>query len=670
MKNSNRRLIYVNIAALMLSMGTIQSCNDDFLDEELTTQRNNEYYNTEEGILSLATGCYNRVLTTPFNNERQYATTNYGTDEFTIGGDDSNNPWDRYNANFQSIIPAINSNTILAEEIWDYGFLGVGVANQLIQSATVINSTNPAIKQVALGEGYFFRAYSYLRLVRQYGGVPIKLTPSTTVENEFVRATVAEVLAQIVTDLNMAIELLPDTGAPAKVTKNAARHFLAKTLLTRASEINDAWNASTKQADLTQVKSLCDQVIAAHPLAANYGELWNYTAPNSANERLPEVILSAQFTSEIAATNKNNQSLYYTAKYDDLPMMKRDIAGMRPYTRLAPTYFTYEIFDGVNDSRFWKSFRTKHRVNNAPANHATYVNGDLGIMYIINGVNDTRFAQRKYNNDPGILYTRTFQNSSGATVTTTKTIPSVYVAHDAGPETLLTEPRFPSLSKFFDGSRNATNDGAGFRDAILARSAETYLMAAEAEARLAALGSGSYATALNYINIVRNRATFKAGENRAAYTDGGAAFRSSTSFNAATTPNEVSFFAENSYYESTNIASTTAATSLTITDLNNLPAEDQAVVTRLGYSSEYQKMLCLILNERTRELCGEFHRWEDLSRTKTLIERARAYNPQAAPNIQERHLLRPIPQTFLDLIFTGGRPLTAQEKQAMQNPGY
>lgn len=68
----------------------------------------------------------------------------------------------------------------------------------------------------------------------------------------------------------------------------------------------------------------------------------------------------------------------------------------------------------------------------------------------------------------------------------------------------------------------------------------------------------------------------------------------------------------------------------------------------------------LILDDRAKELVGECHRWNDLVRTGKLVERARLYNDDAAPNIQDFHTVRPIPQDQIDRT-SGGYT---------QNPGY
>lgn len=645
----NYKKLYINLM-LVATLGLSTSCNQDFLDEELNTAYSKEYYTTEAGIQALAVGTYYQVFAAELSSEVPLTATQSGTDEFHAGGDPSNWTWNSYSTGLKAFVTVSNANTVAANTNWDNLYIGIGNANQLIESATAIVSTNDAIKKTALGEGYFLRAFNYLKLVSQYGGVPLKLTTSSTVELEFTRATPEEVLKQVIADFTQAYTLLSNGGAPAKITKDAAAHYLAKAYLARASEINDSWNSTTKTADLQQVVTLSDQVIANHPLAANFGDLWNYTVADGANEKLPELILSAQFNANALTTGGNQQHLHFLSTYDQLPQMRRNLAGGRPFSRLAPTYFVYDVFDQVNDSRFWKSFQTKSIINNKSGTY--YVNGDLGIMYVINNATDTRFAKTK--NTDAIIYSKTG-----------KTIPSVYVAYAADKIGLMADVRFPSLSKHLDGNRIDLTSTKGSRDMILARSAETYLMAAEAKVRLAKLGTATFADALSYINTVRTRANYKSGENRAAYTDGSAAW---TAAGQGTIP--ISFIPENSYYESNNIATTTAATNLTITSISALPASDQAVITKLGYSSDYDRMLCLILNERTRELCGEFHRWEDLSRTKTLVARAKAYNPEAAPNVQDFHNLRPIPQTFLDGVYASGRPLSAAEKQAMQNPGY
>jgi len=649
----NKFFISISIIAVVMLTA---SCKKTFLDENLTTARSLEFYKTDAGIQSLVNGTYHHVFCQPFNGEFSFDYIAYVTDEFHVGGENSNISYTSYGNGLASIVPAVNGNTVTANAQWDNLYIGIGFANLIIQNATASASTADAIKKTALGEGYFFRAYSYLRLVSQYGAVPLKTKPSNSVELEFTRADPKDVFTQIISDFTQAYNLLSNTGSPAKITKDSVPHFLAKAYLSRASEINNSWNSSTKAADLAAIIPLCDAVIANHPLAPNFGDLWKYTAPNSANESLGEIILSAQFTGDASASGVNQQHLYYGGRYEDIPQMQRDLSGGRPFSRLATNYFMYRVYDLVNDSRFWKSFRTKYLVNKAAA---PYVNGDVGVMYVINQPGDTRFASYKLLNT--VPYARTGRN-----------IANVYVAYPNGATNdgaLFADVRFPSLSKFFDGSRiGGFNDIDGLRDITLARSAETYLIAAEAKIRQAAAGVGTYADALPYINAVRTRGQYKNGESRTTYYDGGGASNATLQGGIP-----MAYMAENSYAESNNLdllAPPTTATSLTVASVATLPAQDEYIINVLGYTTAYDRMMCFLLNERSRELAGEYLRWQDLSRTKTLVARAKAFNPDAAPNIKDYHNLRPIPQTFLDGIQAGGVFLTGTQKQAMQNPGY
>ncbi|RJE72753.1 MULTISPECIES: RagB/SusD family nutrient uptake outer membrane protein [Reichenbachiella] len=73
-----------------------------------------------------------------------------------------------------------------------------------------------------------------------------------------------------------------------------------------------------------------------------------------------------------------------------------------------------------------------------------------------------------------------------------------------------------------------------------------------------------------------------------------------------------------------------------------------------------------ILDERGRELMGEYKRWFDLKRTGKLVERASAHNPQVETtnftgNNSTQKILRPIPQSALDL---------NQNPDYKQNPAY
>lgn len=648
------------------------SCSD-FLDEKLDTERNTDYFNTAEGIDALTTGIYYN-LRFHFAFEWGYSTTNYGTDEFIVGADGSNAMWDNYVANLSSDIVTVNINTTHAYDVWDYMYSGISTANLMLQKLDngVTGASTP--KETSEGTAHFIRGLNYFKLVSQYGGVPIKLVPSTGVELEFERASAKEVMDQVISDLTDAYNQLPSKETEeGRLTKDAAAHFLAKAYLWRASELNDSWNSTTKAADLDNVIKYATEVVNNHPLAANYADLWNYTDPDGANEKLDEIVLAAQMTNIDATKGAygNEQHLYFTSQYRDLPGMARDIAGEREYNRLRVTYYSYNVFDHLNDSRMFKTFRTKQNSNRATATagSTTLKAGDRGVMFLLNKPGDTRFS--------AIQNTGTVKDSE-----TGKEVGTTFVLYRNG-DTANDKPLeddgyikyFATVCKQVDGSRKSISEEQGNRDGILARSAEDYFFIAEAYIR-----KGDYTNATNWINKIRARAEWKTGEDREGHVDGGAAYHEgSNGFGIYGVPGvETSTYCNrSSYYESNNVALgslNSQSSNLQVSNISvlaNLPSEDQAIAKKLGYSSPYDVALCFLLNEKSREMMGEFVRWEDLARTKTLEARVKAFNKNAAPNFNaSKHYLRPIPQTYLDQIQKDGHALTADEKQAEQNPGY
>ncbi len=641
------------------------ACKKSFLEENLITTKSLQDYTTPIGLDDLSIGLYQN-LRYVFNYEWGYASTNYGVDEFTVGGDRTMQMWNSYDANLNSLTGDVSTTF---KDMYAY----INSANIMIENVPQYYGDG-ANKNARLGEGYFIRAYDYFTLVKQYGGVPLKLSQTTTLLTEFKRSTAQETYNQVIQDFTQAFNYLPTTVSEiGRLNKDAAAHFLAKAYLFRSSELYNDWNSATKSADLDSCIKYADYVINSgrHTLAPNFSDLWNFTAPDGANERLSEIILAAQFSNNTSTQGRygNQVHLYYPSVYQNLAGMVRDLAGDREFQRMRSTDYALDVYDRVNDSRFWKSFKTRYVCNNpsgAPkwdTSNATtpaqvgqfrFTAGQESILYIVNNAGDTRYTPVS----PKIATSIRFR------------APHMFVRYFAGqPESALGThgnyevSRYVALSKFMDGSRNTVASQFGQRDGILARLGETYLIAAEAYGR-----KGNYAGALPYINAVRDRAAYKAGEDRAAYVDGGVAYKT----NVAATGTNFSYSDRNTYYESNNNMPVTTASTLTALHLNS-PADilnsTTNFYTKLGVSSDAEKFNAFILNERSRELMGELMRWEDLARTKTLVKRCNTFSDEARP-VDNKHYLRPLPQSFLDNNYNNGQPLTAAEKAAMQNPGW
>lgn len=655
--NLSKILIPASAIVLMLTAG---ACKKSFLDEEFITGRSTQDYETQIGLDGLATGMY-QSLRFHFNYEWSYATTNYGVDEFTVGGDPVMEMWNSYGQN-------LNATTADVRTVWDNMYGAINSANILIENIPKFYGDGPN-RNIRLGEGYFMRAFNYFKLVNQYGAVPLKLVQSESVEFEYTRTPVQEIYDQILSDMKQAYDLLPPTPAQrGRITKWAAAHYLARIYLFRASEANNSWNGATKAADLDNVIKYGNEVIttSGHKLATNFIDLWNYTTPDGPNETNSEIILSAQFSNNTTTQGRygNQLHLHYLSIYQTLLGMVRDIPGGREFQRLRSTDYAMDVFDRVNDSRFWKSFKTRYLCNNpngapkwdtayapslAQAGKVRFTGGQESILYIVNDAGDARYTSTNINFRAPHMFVRYFNGQ-----------PRDYLGNHGN----YAASRFVSLSKFIDGSKIDVPSQFGRRDGILARLADTYLMVAEAYGR-----KGQYADALPFINAVRDRAAYKAGEDRSAHIDGGVAYKTNPAANTATW---VSYSDKNTYYESNNdMAPTTASTltSMHINGVGDILNSTREFYSVLGASSDADKFLNFILNERSRELMGELLRWEDLTRTKTLVTRCTVFNAAAKP-LPNKDYLRPIPQVFLETIKTSGRPLTADERATMQNPGW
>lgn len=689
-----KKYIVGGLLATALVAGTT-SCSGDFLDEELTTKYSTDYFDTEEGLEALAVSLYGNIRW-HFGYEWAYGITLYGTDEFTSGNDLTSDAWNEYDTRFGPSIAGTNRNCPQPQDLWNEVYYGIASCNTIIDKADIIQ--DETVRNRCLAHAYFLRGYNYYRLTAQYGGVVLQLTPVNNVVRNFTRASEQECWEQVISDLRQAYNLFKGEeftyGKGITWTKATAAHFLAKALLFRASERCDGFNSSTKEADLKEAIEMCNYAIGARTLSSNYSDLYaNWTGVDCATEQQDEILMAAGFNNSNSTIGRygNRTYNYFCPQFSNFSngWVKRGVwIGDMDFQRCRPTEYTYAAYDHVNDARLWKTFKTVFGVNNVADGTKNVKLGDPGVVIILNTKNDHTYdaytfgANKQgptFKDDAGRLPEwrdgkRQTATSGQLTETPGQWIPNSAVLYQNGQyvaPTFMTPGYkysnfFAGINKTVDGTRQAEK-GDSFRDVIMARLGETYLVRAECYARL-----GDYDKAKADINVIRARAQWQQGENRSYYVDGSKAFEGNSlnTGNAATMYKNSNLWMNTYYLSNPQQPVTTEASVLTNWTWDKLPAEDEAILSKLGVSGQKERAIQFILNERTRELIGEWQRWETLSRTKSLVQRAKAFNTEAQA-VQDKHLYRPIPQSFIDgLKNDDGSDLTDEQKAAWQNPGY
>jgi len=633
-------------AALAAAVTLAASCTK-ILEEQPRTFFEPGYFQTEAGVEGGLTALY-ASLRYVYGQAYYFNINTTGTDEATYGQSADGNFKDAD----LSGVGSLNASSSRSDVLWNTVFTYINTASGIVENAEAVG-----LSDALIAEAKFFRGWYYFQLVQTFGGVPLDLgsgelafnsTPSRT----SVRNTVPEVYKAVFSDLEAAVNDLPDNPrVTGGVTRNVARLALAKAYLTFGWWLENPKNIPTYPASdrkdlnghdanwyFTQALSVCETAIA-NP--GPYGLMDTFRDVNlAANDRNKEILLWADHTekneqynaSSLGWSNGNAPENFAgwmmnwnhgTVNIGGVGCIQREACQEvgRPWTRMAPTHEAIAVFtsqDITKDSRFEGTFSTAYYGNWEKAGIASASVPGANGMDIPKGGLVLSFIPEVLDD---IVYPDAQSNTNGANVGA-GTVPgrADYVFDLNG----FSRIAYPSLWKLV-GQRNdydkasqlGSPNGASTRPYSILKFSDFYLTAAEAAFKL-----GNNDKARSNINVLRKRAgvwTYKQSARAAFSAD----------------------FSEE----------LAAATPVTIT---------------LDY----------ILDERMREFYGEGFRWFDLVRTQTWAERAGTYTisgsswgdhkPETFKRTIDDYLyLRPIPQGQLN-----GMEMDASEKAAYQNPGY
>lgn len=171
----------------------------------------------------------------------------------------------------------INASTSFISQHWAAVWQVIARANDVIYFVDK-STINQDVKNRILGEAYYIRAKNYFDLVRMWGGVPLRLAPSTLATVHLERSSADKVYEQILSDIELAKKLLPELGkSPAgKPHRFAAFALAQKVYLTRAGNDPSSpfWQKSIDE-------GLAVYNSKAYTLVRPFSALWQIKNKNS-----------------------------------------------------------------------------------------------------------------------------------------------------------------------------------------------------------------------------------------------------------------------------------------------------------------------------------------------------------------------------------------------------
>lgn len=359
----------------------LASCNKSLLNtspEDKYTE--NSFWTTSEAVNAGLTACY-AVL----RDAGQYG----GDATALIEETASPNAYNYGNTiSFNSIAKGQQSASVggIVDTRWSSSYKGIGRCNTFLAKSEPVEM-DEALKIRMKGEAHFLRALYYFTLQTYYGDVPLILDPpDKNTQARLPRTPRAEVIAQVLRDLDSAAALLPLSQGKdnaGRATKGAALALKARVLLFEASPLFNTGNKAEKwKAAADAAKAVMD-LGAGNKLFSDYRAL--FLPQNENNE---EVLFDVQFM--------------YPDQGNSFDLICRQYNTNAPLLELANTYYMKNGLPITNPASGYDP--AKPYDNRDPRLYATIVYP--GDIYMGVPVTNSRFASTGYGMKKYSIYDR------------------------------------------------------------------------------------------------------------------------------------------------------------------------------------------------------------------------------------------------------------------------
>lgn len=262
---------------VMLGLLPFIACEKFLDDKPQTALTTGNAYSTAQDLENALSGCYNSFYASDYYQWENVMLSDVRSDNAYPGGNNEETfyDYDRF------ILPPSNTHSYAH---WASFYNGIARCNVLLNKITEVTDaalTEERRKQI-IGEVSFLRSFHYYQLVKLYGGVPLELESNTAdpEKTRKPRATEKEVYDQIVTDLQTALDNLPDhfNGAAGSSTANVAS--VNKVRATKGAVnamLAKVW-AQRSDRDYSKVLQYCDAVINSsegYALMSSYADVFD-----------------------------------------------------------------------------------------------------------------------------------------------------------------------------------------------------------------------------------------------------------------------------------------------------------------------------------------------------------------------------------------------------------